>query len=440
MHRVTRQDGTIDINATTEMERTRRVRSGANRIPAEERRAEILRVATRLFAEKGFVSTTMDDVANAATITKRTLYRYFASKDDLLFEIHDTFSGHVLVPEHEADITDPVPELSRIIRQTVQMVVDHPTEIGVFFEERKHLGPTQSRLIEERRDTFESHVTSIVQAGIDAGTFVDLPARVVAQAILGSVTEMYRWYRPDGALSPDQLAERFTTLFLRGASSARTLSHARPTARPRVRGEAGRDHRERVRDAAITSFAQHGYHATSLRDLAEVAEVTKGAVTYHAGYKNDLLEQIHRVTFQEAILLMQEELANDDESTPALDSLHRLITVHMRFMATSRDAIAAINDNMRYLEPKALRRIEQLRQKWLTAFTSTVDRAAARHELTDVQPDFLVRALVGMFNSAARWFDPRGKLRPDAVAEVFTELLLLGISADGQAVTAAPGR
>ncbi|GAA1002860.1 hypothetical protein Aple_001820 [Acrocarpospora pleiomorpha] len=409
----------------------RRTRTGSNRIPADQRRAEILRCAAELFAARGFVPTTMDDVAEAANITKRTLYRYVPSKEDLLFEIHDTFSGHALVPSDRQDITDPTGEFRRVVRQTAQMVADHPTEIGVFFEERKHLGPAQARLIEERRDAYEAYAASVVQAGIDAGAFADLPARTVAQTVLGTVTEMYRWYHPDGPLSPAELADQYGDLFLHGAAAGRALVTTRATARPISTPAAGnsQDHRERVRLAAVKSFAEHGYHATSMRDLADVADVTKGAVMYHAGYKNDLLEQIHRSTFQESLSLLHEELANDDDSTPALDSLHRLITVYMRFVAANRDAIAVINDNMRYLDTKSYRRIDRLRNDWLAIFRAVLDRAEANGEIVGVSPSFLARALVGMFNSAARWYNPRGRLRPDALAQLFSQLLFHGLAA-----------
>ena len=52
----------------------------------EQTRAEIADVAVALFLQRGFADTTMDDVAEAAGVSRRTAYRHFPSKDDLVFE------------------------------------------------------------------------------------------------------------------------------------------------------------------------------------------------------------------------------------------------------------------------------------------------------------------------------------------------------------------
>jgi len=407
---------------------TAAVRPSANRIPPEQRRDEIVSCATDLFASKGFQLTTMDDIAEAAGITKRTLYRYFPSKEQLLYDIHDTFTDRSLLPGNPEDHEDVVAEFRALVQRHIEVVTDHQKEIGVFFEERKHLSGDQARLIGRRRDAYERYAVSVVEFGIAGGDFIDLSPRPVAQAILGALTETYRWYTPAGRLTPTEIAAAYLDIFLRGAAVDRRYEFPRSTAEPlplpREHAEGGAA--QRVRAAAIHEFARTGYHATSMRDLAAVADVTKGAVMYHAGYKQKLLEEIHRTTFEAGIEVL---LATRPQSGKAIDSLYRLLVAHLNFLAPNQEAIAVVNGNLRYLEPDAFARISELRSEWMDIFRGTIQRGITDGELRDVDAGFLTRTLVGILNSTARWYDPQGRLRPDDLAGIYMRLLMSGLSA-----------
>jgi len=371
----------------------------------------------------------MDDVAEAASITKRTLYRYFTSKDKLLYEIHETFSGQSLVPGNPDDHENTVAEFTALVKRHIDVVSGRQKEIGVFFEERKHLTGHNRRLIERRRDDYERYMVSIIEFGIAEGEFVNLNARPTAQAILGALTETYRWYSPAGPLTAPEIADVFVDLFLHGAAVNRHYKFEGNDNVPailsaeRSAGSAA----ERVREAGIREFARVGYHSTSIRDLADVADVTKGAVMYHAGYKDRLLEEILRSTFEAGIDLL---LACNPKSGRAIDSLHRLLVVHMRFVGANHEAITVINDSLRYLQPAAYARVIKLRDQWLSIFRDTIARGVDEGDLRDFDTGFLTRTLVGIFTSTARWYDSRGQLRPDDIAEVYWLLLMFGLSTE----------
>ncbi|GAA1002980.1 hypothetical protein GCM10009556_002190 [Acrocarpospora pleiomorpha] len=366
----------------------------------------------------------MDDIARAADITKRTLYRFVASKEELLFELHDSFTVRQLFPQ-TADDGDPVEMLVAFIARHVQMVAEHPTAIGVFFGERKHLSEKNARLIERRRDDYESAGVSIIRMGIDQGEFVDVNARVVAQAMLGAMTEMHRWYRPDGPLPVPRIAELTTDLFLRGAAADRGLALPAAPASPDVKTSTVNSGRQKVVEAATKSFARAGYHASSIRDLADAAEITKGAVMYHAHYKHDLLEEIHRETYKDSIAQLQSALRR--VSTDPVTMLVALIRSHTEFVAARRDAIAVINENMRYLEPTAHRSIDKLNVRWVGIFRDVIEAGIDSGQLRPLDAGLMTRTLIGMFNSAARWYNPAGRLSPADLADIFARLFMLGL-------------
>lgn len=407
------------------------LRNGSNRIPREERYSQILSCATDLFAEKGFIPTTMDDVAERANITKRTLYRYVESKDDLLFAIHDTFSGYAWVTETAPKSEAPDTALRRAYEEHVRTVCGHLTEIGVFFDERKHLSSEHGKLVESRRNAWQGHVESIVAEGVRTGVFNDLPPKPVVQLTLGAMTEMYKWYRADGPRSPEELAHDYEKLFMSGVLATGDRVHtnipqSRPT--PREDNSSGFENRDRVLDAAVSTFARYGYHATSMQDLAEEAKITKGAVMYHAGLKNALLTDIHARTFKHGIEALKAALDDLPEGVGAFETLRAMLEAHYAFLATDRDAVIVINDNLRYLQGKDLRKIMRLREKWMNLFVNVVEDGYTTGDFVGVDPGFFKRVLIGMLNSAARWYQPGGRMSPGELADITFQVLMFGIA------------
>lgn len=401
----------------------------ANRIPPAERRAEIVSCAIDLFAAKGFVVTTMDDIAEKANITKRTLYRYFASKDELLFEIHDSFSGHAWAEDHSSKIEDPRTALEAVINEHVHLVCDHTTAIRVFFEERKHLTPQRAAAVDARRDIWEAYATSVVEAGQADRHFRQIPAWPATQLILGSMTDMYRWYRPSGQFSPGKLATLYSDQFFHGIARDRfgslpnvEVAGTQPEKVGDVRNKA------RVREAATEAFALQGYHATSMRHLADLADVTKGAVMYHAGYKQDLLAEIIRVTFEEGLQAIEEATWDSADNTAA-EILYKVVHAQIEYAAHNPYGVAVVNDNLRFLEPKARRQLDRIRGQWLDAIAAPLLSGLENGEFDHPDSAFLTRTLVGMLNSVSRWYRLGGSLTAVDLTNVLVELLLSGLEA-----------
>jgi AcrR family transcriptional regulator len=73
-----------------------RVRTPSSRLPAARRRRQLLDVAVDVFAERGFHGTSMDEVAEAAGVTKPVLYQHFDSKRELFLELLDDVGSHLV--------------------------------------------------------------------------------------------------------------------------------------------------------------------------------------------------------------------------------------------------------------------------------------------------------------------------------------------------------
>jgi TetR/AcrR family transcriptional regulator, cholesterol catabolism regulator len=183
------------------------------------RRQKILDVAVDLFSERGYLGTTVDDIAAGAGITKRTLYHHMANKESILAEIHSAFIQAGL-QRWEAVVSEggsPTEVLRRLIEEHVRIVAAHRKAIAVFFEDAKHLNEKSRSEINAQRDRYEAILYTTISEGVGTGEFrSDLNVRVVTLLILGGLTEMYRWFKPKSNAAQDTLITMVTDLALDG--------------------------------------------------------------------------------------------------------------------------------------------------------------------------------------------------------------------------------
>jgi AcrR family transcriptional regulator len=183
------------------------------------RRQKILDAAVELFQERGYLGTTVDDIAARAGVTKRTLYHHMGNKECILAEIHSTFI-QVGLQRWEAVVSEggtPTEVLRRLFEEHVRVVAANRQAIAVFFEEGKHLNEKNRSEISAQRDRYEAILYTTISEGVAAGEFrADLNVRVATLLILGGLTEMYRWFRPRSNAAQDALISMVTDLALDG--------------------------------------------------------------------------------------------------------------------------------------------------------------------------------------------------------------------------------
>ena len=187
-------------------------------VRSREKETEILDAAARLFKEKGFHATSMRDIAEAVGMQKGSLYYHIASKEELLFRIsHAAINAIIARLEEIAQAPlSPTEKLRQAIENHVLTLCDRLDLLSVFLKESKTLTAEQQAQILERRKRYEELFEGILEEGIAAGEFRAVDVPVVAAGLLGMLNWMHQWYRPDGRLSPQQIAAIFTDLALHG--------------------------------------------------------------------------------------------------------------------------------------------------------------------------------------------------------------------------------
>jgi AcrR family transcriptional regulator len=175
----------------------------------DERRRDILQAAIDLFQHQGFLGTTADEIAASAGITKRTLYRYIGSKDRLLLEIHANFVQDGLTA-WEAVIAQggsATETLRHLITAHIQIVVNHQAAIRVHVEEWKHLSETDRASMVDQRDAYEKILRDTLAAGMATGEFRRSDLAMTTRLVLGTLTDVYRWYHADVGMGMNELAD-----------------------------------------------------------------------------------------------------------------------------------------------------------------------------------------------------------------------------------------
>jgi len=182
------------------------------------REAALHGAATRLFRERGFHATSMQDLAEALGMNRGSLYHYIESKDDLLWTI---VSGALerldarVRPEIESDA--PAGErLRRAIDAHLAFAAEQGDELALVQIELRSLGDERRREIIRRRDAYEALWRRVVKDGIAAGELRSVNVPLATIAILSACNWFTQWYRSDGALSAGEIGRVFSELYLDG--------------------------------------------------------------------------------------------------------------------------------------------------------------------------------------------------------------------------------
>ena len=183
-------------------------------------RQEILRTAARLFQQRGYDATSMNDVAAALKLSKGGLYHHFQSKDEILFEIMnhamEITQDRVLNPVRE--IRDPEQRLRELIRLHIEVVLSpRDREITVMLHENHPLPPALRKRINARKKDyihFVEHLIGEVQRSRQAKGSVS--PRAATFGLVGMINWIYQWHKPEGQLQAQDLVPQFTDFIFGG--------------------------------------------------------------------------------------------------------------------------------------------------------------------------------------------------------------------------------
>lgn len=182
------------------------------------RRQQILDVSTQLFHANGYHATSLDEIAEQIGFTKPAIYYYFASKEDILFEIVDEIVDRGL-ERMQALATRDLPAAERLhdlLVENTRVTLEHRMANTVFYDERGLLSPDREQAIREREREYTGVVHALYEQGVADGDLLDVDPSVATSTLLGASIWTLRWFRPDGAMSIDEVAVEVARLLMEG--------------------------------------------------------------------------------------------------------------------------------------------------------------------------------------------------------------------------------
>ena len=183
------------------------------------REDQVRAVALRLFKEKGYHATSMRDIADEVGINKGSLYSYIRSKEDLLVPVFERAMG-VLLAQIEAITADttltPTARLRLAIQAHVTAVAENLDVLTVYLSEWRQLAAESLSKERAQRERYAMLFRAILEDGVATGEFRPMDTRIVMLGMIGMSNYLFRWYRPDGRLAPNQVADELIDLVMQG--------------------------------------------------------------------------------------------------------------------------------------------------------------------------------------------------------------------------------
>jgi TetR/AcrR family transcriptional regulator, cholesterol catabolism regulator len=160
----------------------------------------------------------MQDIADAVGLQKASLYHHVSGKQEILGAILDEALDRLIADLEPVVASDAAPD--RKLRQAIRVYLKRLTEnadlaVVLLMEHRRLEAPLREPHI-RRRDRYEALWREILHQGIERGAFISCDETAAVFALLGVQNWMITWYRPDGRLPVESMADFFADLFLDG--------------------------------------------------------------------------------------------------------------------------------------------------------------------------------------------------------------------------------
>lgn len=182
----------------------------------------------------------------------------------------------------------------------------------------------------------------------------------------------------------------------------------------------------RIHAAAARLFAERGFHATRMADIAAELDMQAGSLYYYAASKEDLLVAIVESRVGVAVGALRDIIAHQD---PVADKIRRGVAAHLRAFQDDADIYSIFNfERLADISPEVAEQVNRRGREYEALWTELVGAGVESGELrSDIDVPVTVKAIVGLCNSTLLWFRSGGRRSLDEVAGEFAGLVLTGL-------------
>jgi AcrR family transcriptional regulator len=183
----------------------------------ELKKLTLLRVAGRMFSQRGFHNVSLDDIAAALEVSKPALYYYFQSKEELLYECTKiTYDcGQEALKHSEKHGGTSFEKFCLLQQKFIELLA---TDRGAYTSNGDMYSMREEwrEELKERRRKFDTINRKLLQGAIDEGSIRNIDPKIASSYFLGAVNWMLRWYSESGNYKPTELGKIFLDLFING--------------------------------------------------------------------------------------------------------------------------------------------------------------------------------------------------------------------------------
>jgi AcrR family transcriptional regulator len=185
----------------------------------------LLDIAVAVFNERGYDATSMEELAARLGVTKSAIYHHVSSKVELLrLALDRALDALFAVTEEPGATTGPaIDRLEHVVRGSVCVLAAELPFVTLLLRVRGNSPVEQAAL--QRRRQFDRVVTDLVRAAEEEGDIrPDVDPAISSRLLFGTVNSLTEWYRPDGGLSADDLADALVVATFQGLRARRAPS------------------------------------------------------------------------------------------------------------------------------------------------------------------------------------------------------------------------
>ena len=192
-------------------------------------RERIANHSVKLFEQRGFSETSIQDIVDSVGVTRGTFYYYYASKEALLLDIHLQYITVLLEKQHA--ILQTVRGFRNQLGEIIALILYDMKHRGahgrVYFREMRNLTSEHAEKIKGKREEFHRNIAHVIKGGMQAGEFrQQLHPEVASLTILGMTNWSYQWFDPQGEMSVEELADQYIELVFNGIATQDSRSDA----------------------------------------------------------------------------------------------------------------------------------------------------------------------------------------------------------------------
>ena len=390
--------------------------------------------AAELFNEQGYSGANLLELSRRLKVSKRTIYNYVKNKEELVYLCYKkTLSSTFEALEEAAAMEDS--GLNKVRYVLHRCLDDKNPTFAILTEVRGLSEPKRSELMRDSKANRDG-LEALIQSGVQDGSIRARDARLTAYQIFSVMTWVPTWFSRRGKLSLSQIATSLDDIFTRGlrtSKGAASQSQARnlvPQLDRKLKAldanEVGSLKTTELLQAATGLFNRRGVAGTSLDDVVESLNLTKGALYYYFDNKEDLLTSCFDRTLKLTATYMS---AIEKETSNPLERYELALRCFVHTHTSDVGPLAVflgldiVSEDFRRVLMDRGRQLERSYEKWIR---QSIEQGLARQ----VNPSVARFALAGSLDWLPKWYQNNGDNSAVEIADSFSSLLLDGLATE----------